>query len=152
MLNHHINSSDNSGTDHLQAAAIEWQRNLHKELEADNLAAERPTARSDNNYLAKLVVAQAVGRQPEPNPKEDEQAETAPGQEAEPLLVSSMAQPAPKLEEADVPPASPPPHQLLAPTLSLPPGVTSWLPTYTLHDFRHPFRHVWLVRDVFHWG
>ena len=74
MLNHHINSSDNSGTDHLQAAAIEWQRNLHKELEADNLAAERPTARSDNNYMAKLVVAQALRLNAEQSAMVNEQA------------------------------------------------------------------------------
>ena len=92
-----------AGEAQLMAAILDWQRNLRKELEADNLATEHPPAGSDSNYMAKLVVAQAVGRQPEPNPKEDEQAEAAPGQEAEPLLVSSMAQPAPKLEEADVP-------------------------------------------------
>lgn len=33
-----MNPSDNSGTDHLQAAAIEWQR---KSREVNNLAAER---------------------------------------------------------------------------------------------------------------
>ena len=42
-------------------AILEWQRNLCKELEADNLAAERPPARNDNNYMAKRVVAQALG-------------------------------------------------------------------------------------------
>ncbi len=141
-----------AGEAQLMAAILDWQRNLRKELEADNLATEHPPAGSDSNDMAKLVVAQAVGRQPEPNPKEDEQAETAPGQEAEPLLVSSMAQPAPKLEEADVPPASPPPHQLPAPTLPLPPGVKRGLPTHTSQDFRHLPRHVWLVRDVFHGG
>ena len=103
---------ENSGEAQLMAAILDWQRNLRKELEAENLATEHPPAGSDRNYMAKLVVAQAVGLQPEPSPKEDEQAEAAPGLEAEPLLVSSMAQPAPELEEADVPPASPPPHQL----------------------------------------
>ena len=144
-----------AGEAQLMAAILDWQRNLRKELEADNLATEHPPAGSDSNYMAKLVVAQAVGLQPEPSPKEDEQVEatgTMPGLEAEPLLVSSMAQPAPELEEADVPPASPPPHQLPAPTLPLPPGVKRGLPTHTSQDFRHLPRHVWLVRDVFHGG
>ena len=104
------------------AAILDWQRNLRKELEVENLATVHPPAGSDSNYMAKLVVAKAVGLQPEPSPKEDEQAETAPGLEAEPLLVSSMAAPAPELEEADLPPASPPPRQLPEPTLPLPPG------------------------------
>lgn len=137
------------------AAILDWQRNLRKELEADNLASERPSARSDNNYMAKLVVAQALGLHPEPSPKEDEQVEatgTMPGLEAEPLLVSSMAPPAPELEEADLPPASPPPRQLPEPTLPLPPGVKRGLPTHTSQDFRNLPRHVWLVRDVFHGG
>ena len=141
-----------AGEAQLMAAILDWQRNLRKELEVENLATEHPPAGSDSNYMAKLVVAQAVGLQPEPSPKEDEQAEAAPGLEAEPLLVSSMAQPAPELEEADVPPASPPPHQLPAPTLPLPPGVKRGLPTHTSQDFRHLPRHVWLVRDVFHGG
>ena len=146
---------ENSGEAQLMAAILDWQRNLRKELEAENLATEHPPAGSDRNYMAKLVVAQAVGLQPEPSPKEDEQVEatgTMPGLEAEPLLVSSMVQPAPELEEADVPPASPPPHQLPAPTLPLPPGVKRGLPTHTSQDFRHLPRHVWLVRDVFHGG
>lgn len=141
-----------SGEAQLMAAILDWQCDLRKELEADNLATERPPAGSDSNYMAKLVVAQAVGLQPEPSPKEDEQAETAPGLEAEPLLVSSMAAPAPELEEADLPPASPPPRQLPESTLPLPPGVKRGLPTHTSQDFRHLPRHVWLVRDVFHGG
>ena len=63
---------ENSGEAQLMAAILDWQRNLRKELEADNLASERPSARSDNNYKAKLVVAQALGLHPEPSPKEDE--------------------------------------------------------------------------------
>lgn len=141
-----------SGEAQLMAAILDWQRNLRKELEADNLATERPPAGSDSNYMAKLVAAQAVGLQSEPSPKEDEQAETAPSPEAESLLVSSMAPPAPELEEADLPPASPPPRQLPEPTLPLPPGVKRGLPTHTSQDFRHLPRHVWLVRDVFHGG
>ena len=146
---------ENSGEAQLMAAILDWQRNLRKELEADNLASERPSARSDNNYKAKLVVAQALGLHPEPSPKEDEQVEatgTMPGLEAEPLLVSSMVAPAPELEEADLPPASPPPRQLPEPTLPLPPGVKRGLPTHTSQDFRNLPRHVWLVRDVFHGG
>jgi len=144
-----------AGEAQLMAAILDWQRNLRKELEADNLATEHPPAGSDSNDMAKLVVAQAVGLQPEPSPKEDEQVEatgTMPGLEAEPLLVSSMAAPAPELEEADLPPASPPPRQLPEPTLPLPPGVKRGLPTHTSQDFRHLPRHVWLVRDVFHGG
>ena len=141
-----------SGEAQLMAAILDWQRNLRKELEADNQATECPPAGSDSNHMAKLVVAQAVGLQPEPSPKEDEQAETASSLEAEPLLASSMAAPAPELEEAALPSASPPPHQLPAPTLPLPPGVKRGLPTHTSQDFRHLPRHVWLVRDVFHGG
>lgn len=141
-----------SGEAQIMAAILDWQRNLRKELEADNQATECPPAGSDSNHMAKLVVAQAVGLQPEPSPKEDEQAETASSLEAEPLLASSMAAPAPELEEAALPSASPPPHQLPAPTLPLPPGVKRGLPTHTSQDFRHLPRHVWLVRDVFHGG
>lgn len=141
-----------SGEAQLMAAILDWQCDLRKELEADNLATEHPPAGSDSNYMAKLVAAQAVGLQSEPSPKEDEQAETAPSPEAEPLLVSSMAPPAPELEEADLPPASPPQRQLPEPTLPLPPGVKRGLPTHTSQDFRHLPRHVWLVRDVFHGG
>lgn len=141
-----------SGEVQLMAAILDWQRNLRKELEADNQATDRPPVGSDSNYMAKLVVAQAVGLQHEPSPKEDEQVETAPSLEAEPLLASSMAAPAPELEEAALPSASPPPRQLPKPTLPLPPGVTRGLPTHTSQDFRHLPRHVWLVRDVFHGG
>ena len=98
-----------AGEAQLMAAILDWQRNLRKELEADNQATECPPAGSDSNHMAKLVVAQAVGLQPEPSPKEDEQAETASSLEAEPLLASSMAAPAPELEEAALPSASPPP-------------------------------------------
>jgi len=141
-----------SGEAQLMAAILDWQRNLRKELEADNQATECPPAGSDSNHMAKLVVAQAVGLQPEPSPKEDEQAETASSLEAEPLLTSSMAAPAPELEEAALRHASTPTLQLPVPTLPLPPGVTRGLPTHTSQDFRHLPRHVWLVRDVFHGG
>ncbi|KLR58849.1 hypothetical protein OX89_05160 [Diaphorobacter sp. J5-51] len=134
------------------AAILDWQRNLRKELEADNQATERPPGSSDSDHMAKLVVAQAVGLHPEPSTKEDEQAETAPNLEAEPLLTSSMAAPAPELEEAALRHASTPTLQLPVPTLPLPPGVTRGLPTHTSQDFRHLPRHVWLVRDVFHGG
>ena len=152
MLNQHINHSDNSGTDHLQAAAIEWQR---KQREADNLAAKRPTARSDNNYMAKLVVAKALGLHTEPSPMDNEHAEvpcTTPELEAEPPLVSSTAAHAPASEDVPPSPTSLPPRQLPEPTVPLPPGVTRGLPTHTSQDFRHMPRHVWLVRDVFHGG
>jgi hypothetical protein len=144
-----------AGEAQLMAAILEWQRNLRKELEADNLATERPPAGGDSDYVAKLVVAQAVGLQPEPSQKEDEQVEatgTMLGLDAEPLLVSSTAAPAPEQEEASLPLGSPPPRQLPEPTLPLPPGVTRGLPTHTSQDFRHMPRHVWLVRDVFHGG
>ena len=120
MLNHHINSSDNSGTDHLQAAAIEWQRNLHKELEADNLAAERPTARSDNNYMAKLVVAQALRLNAEQSAMVNEQAEVS----CDTLALEVDASPSPSTEtqtpgivQDDVPHAD---HELLEPCLPEP--------------------------------
>ena len=141
-----------SGEAQLMAAILDWQRNLRKELEADNQATERPPASSDSDHMAKRVVAQAVGLHPEPSTKEDEQTETAPSLEAEPLLASSMAAPAPELEEAALPPAPTPLLQLPAPTLPLPPGVKRGLPTHTSQDFRHLPRHVWLVRDVFHGG
>lgn len=141
-----------SGEAQLMAAILDWQCDLRKELEADNLAAERPSARSDDHYMARLVVTQAAGLHPEPSPKEDEQAEVAPSLEAKPLLVSSMTAPARELEVADLPPAYPHPRQLPAPTLPLPPGVTRGLPTHTSQDFRHMPQHVWLVRDVFHGG
>lgn len=140
-----------AGEAQLMAAILDWQRNLRKELEADNQATEYPPAGSDSNHMAKLVATHAVGLQPEPSPKEDEQAEPA-RLEAEPLLVSSMVAPAPELEEAALPPAPTPLLQLPAPTLPLPPGVTRGLPTHTSQDFRHLPRHVWLVRDVFHGG
>lgn len=141
-----------SGEAQLMAAILDWQCDLRKELEADNLTAERMSARSDNNYMPKLVTTQAEGLHRKPSPKEDEQAETAPSLEAEPLLASSMAAPAPELEEAALPSASTPPLPLPSPTLPLPPGVTRGLPTHTSQDFRHLPRHVWLVRDVFHGG
>ena len=150
MTNNLNTYPEHSGEAQLMAAILDWQCDLRKELEADHLAAERPTARSDNNYMAKLVVAQALGLHPEASPKEDEQAKAAPSLDAEPLLVSSMVAPAPELEEAAL--SSPPPRQLPAPTLPLPAGVTRTLPTHTSQDFRHMPRHVWLVRDVFHGG
>ena len=134
------------------AAILDWQRNLRKKLDTDNQATERPPASSDGDHMAKLVVAQAVGLHPEPSTKKDEQTETAPNLEAEPLLTSSMAAPAPELEEAALRHASTPTLQLPVPTLPLPPGVTRGLPTHTSQDFRHLPRHVWLVRDVFHGG
>lgn len=140
-----------SGEAQLMAAILDWQRNLRKELEADNQATECPPAGSDSNHMAKLVATHAVGLHPELSPKEEEQAAAAPGLEAEPLLVSSMVAPAPELEEAALPPPTPL-LQLPAPTLPLPPGVTRGLPTHTSQDFRHLPRHVWLVRDVFHGG
>lgn len=140
-----------SGEAQIMAAILDWQCDLRKELEADNQATEYPPAGSDSNHMAKLVATHAVGLQPEPSPKEDEQAEPA-RLEAEPLLVSSMVAPAPELEEAALPPAPTPLLQLPAPTLPLPPGVTRGLPTHTSQDFRHLPRHVWLVRDVFHGG
>lgn len=141
-----------SGEAQLMAAILEWQRDLRKELEADNQATEYPPAGSDSNHMAKLVATHAVGLHPEPSTKEDEQTEPAPSLEAEPLLTSSMAAPAPELEEAALPPAPTPLLQLPAPTLPLPPGVKRGLPTHTSQDFRHMPRHVWLVRDVFHGG
>jgi hypothetical protein len=156
MLNHHINPSGNPGTDRIQAAAIEWQRNKRKaELEADNLATKRPTVRSDNNFMAKLVVAQATGRQTEPSPVDNAQAEvpcTTSKLDAEPPSASSTAANANASEEVLAPPLSLPLRQLPKPTLSLPAGVTGGLPTHTSQDFRHMPRHVWLVRDVFHGG
>lgn len=140
------------GEAEFMAAILDWQRNLRKELEADNQATERAPASSDSNQMGKLVDAQAVGLQAEPGPNKDEQAETAPSLEAEPLLAPSMAAPAPELEEAALRHASTPTLQLPVPTLPLPPGVTRGLPTHTSQDFRHLPRHVWLVRDVFHGG
>jgi len=126
MSNYHANPSDNSGAN----------RNL-------------------NNYMAKLVVAQALGLNAEQSPMDNGQAEahcTSPDLEAEPSLISSTAAHAPAPEEVSPPPASLPPRQLPEPTLPLPPGVTRGLPTHTSQDFRHMPRHVWLVRDVFHGG
>ena len=66
---------ENSEEDRDLAIALEWQRNMRKELEAENLAAERPPARNDNNYMAKRVVAQALGLPTKPNTTDNEQAE-----------------------------------------------------------------------------
>ena len=85
MSNHHIDPSDNSGA----------TRNL-------------------NNYVAKQVVAQALGLNTKPSPMEIAQAEAAgtpPILEAEPVLVYSTVAPAPESEEASLPPASLPPRQ-----------------------------------------
>lgn len=85
MSNHHIAPSDNSGA----------TRNL-------------------NNYVAKQVVAQALGLNTKPSPMENAQAEAAgtpPILEAEPVLVYSTVAPAPESEEASLPPASLPPRQ-----------------------------------------
>ena len=126
MSNYHVNPSDNSGAN----------RNL-------------------NNYMAKLVVAQALGLNAERSPMDNEQTEapcTTPELEAEPPLVSSTAAHALESEEVPPPLTSLPPRQLPEPTLPLPPGVTRGLPTHTSQDFHHMPRHVWLVRDVFHGG
>ena len=126
MSNYHVNPSDNSGAN----------RNLH-------------------NYMAKLVVAQALGLNAERSPMDNEQTEapcTTPELEAEPPLVSSTAAHALESEEVPPPLTSLPPRQLPEPTLPLPPGVTRGLPTHTSQDFHHMPRHVWLVRDVFHGG
>lgn len=53
-----------AGEAQLMAAILDWQRNLRKELEVENLATVHPPAGSDSNYMAKLVVAQAVGSSP----------------------------------------------------------------------------------------
>lgn len=147
----HLNTRpENSGEAQLMAAILEWQRSVRKELEADNLTAERPTARSDNNYMAKLVVAQALRLNTQPRPMDSEQTDahsTTPDLEAEPPLISSPVVSAPESEEEPLPP-----RQLPEPTLPLPAGVTRGLPTHTSQDFRHMPRHVWLVRDVFHGG
>ncbi len=66
---------ENSEEDRDLAIALEWQRNMRKELEAENLAVERPPARNDNNYMAKRVVAQALGLPSKPNTTDNEQAE-----------------------------------------------------------------------------
>lgn len=74
----HLPPRQYAGEAQFMAAILDWQCDVRKELEADNLSAERTSSPSDNNYLPKLVTTQAVGPQPEPSPKEDEQAETAP--------------------------------------------------------------------------
>ena len=70
--------------------------------------------RNLNNYVAKQVVAQALGLNTKPSPMEIAQAEAAgtpPILEAEPVLVYSTVAPAPESEEASLPPASLPPRQ-----------------------------------------
>jgi len=87
MTNNLNTHPEYSGEAQLMTAILEWQRNLCKELEADNLAAESPTARSDNSYMAKLVVSQALGLHTEPSTTDNEQAEATcdtQGLEAEP--------------------------------------------------------------------
>jgi RecA-family ATPase len=77
-MNANLNTpTADSGEGQFMAAILEWQHNLRKELEADNLVAERPTARSDNNCMAKLVVAQALGLHTEPSTMNNEQAEVS---------------------------------------------------------------------------
>lgn len=77
---------------------------------SDNSGANRNL----NNYVAKQVVAQALGLNTKPSLMENEQAKAAgtpPSLEAETLLVSSTVAPAPESEEAYLPPASLPPRQ-----------------------------------------
>ena len=63
--------------------------------------------RNLNNYVAKQVVAQALGLNTKPSPMENEQTEadsTTPSQEAEPVLVSSTVAPAPVSESEEATP------------------------------------------------
>ena len=117
-MNANLNTpTADSGEGQFMAAILEWQHNLRKELEADNLVAERPTARSDNNCMAKLVVAQALGLHTEPSTMNNEQAEVScdtRGLEVEEPLSHSTEAHTRGIVQDDVPHAE---HELSEPGL-----------------------------------
>ena len=91
MLNHHINPSDNSETDHLKAAAVMFTAR-RREQEAAELSTEsQPTSRR-SNPLAAAMVAEILGSRTEAIPEEEKDAEASgdtPSLEAEELLTPS---------------------------------------------------------------
>ena len=91
MLNHHINPSDNSETDHLKAAAVMFTAR-RREQEAAELSTEsQPTSRR-SNPLAAAMVAEILGSRTEAIPEEEKDAEGSgdtPSLEAEELLTPS---------------------------------------------------------------
>ena len=95
MLNHHSNPSDNSETDHLQAAAIMFTARRREQEAADLSAEGLPTSRR-SNPLAAAMVAEILGRKTEAAPEEAKDAEAScdtPSLEAEePLTPSTEAQ------------------------------------------------------------
>lgn len=76
MLNHHSNPSDNSETDHLQAAAIMFTAR-RKEQEAAELSTTRPPARSRTNPRAAAVIAEIFGHTVEYSPEEAKDAKVS---------------------------------------------------------------------------
>lgn len=76
MLNHHSNPSDNSETDHLQAAAI-MVTARRKEQEAAELSTTRPPARSRTNPRAAAVIAEIFGHTVEASSEEAKDAEVS---------------------------------------------------------------------------
>ena len=76
MLNHHSNPSDNSETDHLQAAAIMFTAR-RKEQEAAELSTTRPPARSRTNPRAAAVIAEIFGHTVESSSEEAKDAEVS---------------------------------------------------------------------------
>ena len=105
MLNHHINPSDNSETDHLKAAAVMFTAR-RREQEAAELSTEsQPTSRR-SNPLAAAMVAEILGCKTEAIPEEAKDAEAScdtPSLEAEELLARSTEAQSPSTVQDEAP-------------------------------------------------
>lgn len=117
MLNHPMNPSDNSETDHLQAAAIMFTTR-RKEQQAAELATTRPPARSRTTPRAAAVIAEIFGHTIEASAGEAKDAEAScdrPSMEAEePHPISIEVQTPTTVQDEEPPPA----HELSEPGLS----------------------------------
>lgn len=116
MLNHHINLSDSSETDRIQAAAIAITARL-KEQEAAEVATTFAPARSRTNPLAAAAIAEIFGRNIEVSAKEakdDEASCDTPSLEAEELLAPSTEAQPPATVHDEVPQ---PEHELSEPSV-----------------------------------
>ena len=116
MLNHHINLSDSSETDRIQAAAIAITARL-KEQEAAEVVTTFAPARSRTNPLAAAAIAEIFGRNIEASAKEakdDEASCDTPSLEAEELLAPSTEAQPPATVHDEVPQ---PEHELSEPSV-----------------------------------
>lgn len=116
MLNHHINLSDSSETDRIQAAAIAITARL-KEHEAAEVATTFAPVRSRTNPLAAAAIAEIFGRNIEVSAKEakdDEASCDTPSLEAEELLAPSTEAQPPATVHDEVPQ---PEHELSEPSV-----------------------------------